>query len=177
MRYVALVRGINVRGKKLAMADLRAMLGDLGHEDVATYVQSGNAVFSSEREDPAELAAEIEEGIAAKLGLDVRVMVRTAPEIAAVIAGNPFPDADANPRRVHVVFLEREPDPERLAQIDPCQYEPDEFRIGDRTVYLRFPDGYHTAKLTNDFWERRLGMAGTARNWNTVMKINQMLAP
>lgn len=177
MRYVALVRGINVGGKKLAMADLRALLDELRHEDVATYVQSGNAVFSSEREDPAELAAEIEAGIAAKLGLDVRVLVRTAPEIAAVIAGNPFPDADANPKLVHVVFLEREPDPERLAQIDPRKYEPDEFRIGDRAVYLRFPNGYHTAKMTNDFWERRLGMAGTARNWNTVMKIGQMLAP
>jgi uncharacterized protein (DUF1697 family) len=172
MRYVALLRGINVGGnKKLSMADLRELLLSLGYADVMTYLQSGNALFTSPRDDPTELAQKIEHQIARDLGLQVSVLIRTRQELATVVEGNPFQSATATPTRLHVSFLSASPNGERLAEIDPGRFEPDEFRIGDRVIYLLLPDGFHGTKLTNEFWERRLGLRATTRNWNTVTKL------
>jgi len=172
MRYAALLRGINVGGnKKLPMADLRTLLSSLGHTDVTTYLQSGNALFTSPWDDPAALAQEIEQQIARDLGLAVRVLIRTPDELAEVIASNPFPDATATPTKLHVSFLSASPHAERLAAIDARQFEPDQFRVGDRAIYLWLPNGAAETKFTNDFWERRLGLTATTRNWNTVTKL------
>lgn len=103
MRYVALLRGINVgRNKRVAMSALRELLGALGHTDVTTYLQSGNALFTSPRDDPAGLAREIERRVARDLGLEVAVMVRTGEELARVVAGNPFPSATVDPARLQL---------------------------------------------------------------------------
>lgn len=172
MQYIALLRGINVGGhRKLPMADLRAVLCSLGYGGVTTYLQSGNALFSDPRDDPAELEREIEEGIARDLGLSVRVLIRTRDELARVIDDNPFPHATANPTQLHVSFLSTPPEGERLAGIDARQFEPDQFQVGDRVIYLQYPNGSARTKLTNDFWERRLGLSATARNWNTVTRL------
>jgi len=173
MRCVALLRGINVGGRtRLPMADLRVLLADLGHENVVTYLQSGNAVFEAGQNDADAIGRDIEAGITERLGLDVRVMIRTGEEMAAISAANPFAvEAARNPKTVHVSFLAAHPDSERLATIDPQQFAPDEFRLGDRAVYLHLAGGYHVSKITNDFWERRLGLPATTRNWNTVSKL------
>jgi uncharacterized protein (DUF1697 family) len=175
MRYVALLRGINVGGhKRISMADLRELLSSLEYTDVVTYILSGNALFTSPRKDPAKLAREIERRIVADLGHAVKVLIRTPEELAKIVAGNPFSDAETKPPRVYVSFLAEPADAERLSKIDPRMFEPEEFRVGDRVVYLRFPEGYQGAKLTNDFWERRLGLDATTRNWNTVTKLLSM---
>jgi len=175
VRYVALLRGVNVGGSnKISMADLRALLSSLGHEDVITYLQSGNAIFTSARQDPEALAAEIEDGIARELGLRITVLVRTPEELAAVIAGNPFPGVEANPTQLHVAFLTGPVEAERLAEIDARRFEPDELRPGDRALYLHYPNGAGRTKLTLDVCERRLGVSGTARNWNTVTKLFEL---
>lgn len=172
MRYVALLRGINVGGHaKVSMTDLRELLTSLGHTEVATYIQSGNALFTSPRERPDELAAEIEHRIALDLGLQVKVMIRTRNELAAVIEGNPFPLQEEKAAGVHVCFLSGDPDPARVATIDRGQFEPEEFRVGDRAIYLWYPNGTGRAKLTMPFLERSLGVSGTTRNWNTVTKL------
>jgi uncharacterized protein (DUF1697 family) len=172
MRYIALLRGINVGGHaKLPMADLRTLLGSLGYTDVSTYIQSGNAFFTSPNADPSALEEAIQESIARDLGLTVPVVIRTRDEMATVIARNPFPAVADSPTSLHVSFLSAQPDPARVAAIDPQQYLPDEFRMGDRVVYLWLPNGFQRTKLGNDRWERQLGVRATTRNWNTVNKL------
>lgn len=169
---MALLRGINVGGSnKISMADLRALLTSLGHEDVTTYLQSGNAIFTSAGEEPEALAAEIEHSIARDLGPRIRVLIRTPEELGAVIAANPFPQVEASPTRLHVAFLSGPVEAERLAEIDARRFEPDQLRLGDRAIYLHYPNGAGRTKLTLDVCERRLGVTGTARNWNTVTKL------
>lgn len=171
-RYAAFLRGINVGGrKKLAMDDLREILRSLGHAGVETYLQSGNALFTSTRTSAAALAGEIEEAITSRLGLDVKVLVRTAAELAAVAAANPFPAGTAEPSKLHVAFVSATPPADRLAKIDPSQFAPDELRAGDGVIYLWYPNGYGRTKLTNDVLERRLGVTATTRNWNTLTKL------
>jgi uncharacterized protein (DUF1697 family) len=172
MTYVALLRGINVGGhKKVSMTDLRGVLRSLGYTDISTYLQSGNALFSSARQEPEQLSLEIERGIAGQLRLEVRVMIRTPEELAAVVDANPFREATADPTRLHVSFLSAQPDVERLAAIDARQFEPERFHVGDRAIYLWYPSGAGQARLTNAILERRLGVSATARNWNTVTKL------
>jgi uncharacterized protein (DUF1697 family) len=176
MRYVALLRGINVGGHaKLSMTHLRELLQSLGYTDVMTYLQSGNALFTSPRDDPTELAREIEDQISRDLGLGIKVLIRTREELATVVDGNPFPNATMSPTRHHVSFLSAPPNGERLAEIDPRQFEPDQFRVGDQVMYLWYPDGSGRTKLSNEFWERRLKVSATTRNWNTVTKLLSLM--
>lgn len=171
-RYVALFRGINVGGhKKVAMGDLREVLGALGYEEVETYLQSGNALFTTAATESDAVGGEIAQALRSRLGMEVKVLVRTAGELAEVVEGNPFPEGTAEPKKLHVAFLSAAPDDERLAALDPAPYEPDELRLGDRAVYLWYPNGYGRTKLTNDVLERKLGVTATTRNWNTVVNL------
>jgi uncharacterized protein (DUF1697 family) len=170
--YIALLRGINVGGqKRVAMQDLRELLTSLGHGDVATYLQSGNAVFTSRRGDGARLAAEIEEQIAIRLNLDVPVMVRTRDDVARVVAANPLPEATSQPAQLHVAFLAANPKPDGFSTLEPSQFPDEDIRLGDGVLYIWYRNGVGRSKLTNDVLERRLGVATTLRNWNTVTKL------
>jgi uncharacterized protein (DUF1697 family) len=102
-------------------------------------------------------------------------MARSHEELATMIDANPFQDAAARPTELHVSFLSALPDEERLREIDPRQFEPDEYRFGDRVMYLRCPNGLGRSKLAAYPWERRLGLRATSRNWNTVSKLRSML--
>jgi uncharacterized protein (DUF1697 family) len=167
--YVAMLRGINVSGrKKIKMSDLHALFEGLGHTAVTTYIQSGNVVFTSPGK-AASLASEIEQHIVDELGFEVPVVLRTKAELAKVIAGNPFAKADL--AKVHVTFLERKPEPALVRALDGHSSPPDEFRILGREVYMHCPTGMGKTKLTNAVWERRLQTKATARNWNTVTKL------
>ena len=171
--YVALLRGINVGGRtKIAMADLRKLFADLGAEDVTTYVQSGNVVFRSGAAATA-LARSIEERIAGELGLRVTVVIRTAAELAKVVAGSPFA---AEPTQLHVVFLAEKPPAARVRALDATRGAPDEFRVVGREVYLHYPSGSGRSKITNAWFEKELGVAGTARNWRTVTALAGLAA-
>lgn len=176
MRYAALLRGINVGGHaKLSMPALRELLASAGYAGVTTYIQSGNVVFTSEDDDPERLARDIERRIAGDLGLNVTVLIRTGEELAAVVASNPFPDAVSAPSTLHVSFLSATPSAEQIATIDRQRFEPDEFGVGDRVIYLHYPNGAGRAKITNELWERRFALRATSRNWNTVNKLLAMV--
>lgn len=176
MRYVALIRGINVGGSaKLPMSRLRDSMTALGYTEVATYIQSGNVVFTSPRTDPAELEEEIEGRIAQDSGLQVSVLVRTAAEVVAVIERNPFPAAAEQPTTLHVSFLSAAPDSEVVRALDPQAFAPEEYRFDDRVMYLHVPEGLGRSKIAAYPWERRLGVRVTTRNWNTVNKLRDML--
>jgi len=179
--YLALLRGINVGSRqRMSMADLKALLTGLGHTDVSTFLQSGNALFSSQRADPDVMAAELERAITENLGMTVRCLVRERAELQRVVDCNPLADLVTDPARYQVTFLNARPDPARLAEIDPAAYLPERFAAGEREIYVWYPEGIRDAKLTNTFFERKLGgkakdVVGTSRNWNTVTKLLKML--
>ncbi|SHN29636.1 DUF1697 domain-containing protein [Cryptosporangium aurantiacum] len=178
--YLALLRGINVsRHQRIAMADLRALLTGLGHTDVATHLQSGNAVFRSKKKDPDALAAAIESAITAELGLTVRVLVRDDADLRRVVEDNPLVDVATDPSKLLVTFLSAPTGPAELDAVDPSTYAPEVMAVGEREVYVWYPDGVRKAKLNPPFFEKRYPkdarVAATARNWNTLTKLLTMM--
>jgi uncharacterized protein (DUF1697 family) len=165
-----MLRGINVTGhNRIRMEDLRALVAGLGHSDVSTYIQSGNVIFRGpEGADPATIARGLEAAIAAELGLDVAVLLRSREELAAVTGSNPFLAGGADPRYLHATFLGEAPAAATVNALAVPDVAPDEYRILDREIYLHTPNGYGRTKLNNAFWERKLGLPATTRNWNTV---------
>ncbi|MHB8465324.1 MAG: DUF1697 domain-containing protein [Acidimicrobiales bacterium] len=174
--WIALLRGINVGGKrKLAMADLRLVLESLGLGEVRTVLQSGNALFAGPQVAAAKLERQIEAGIAADLDLDVKVLVRTADELAATYDDNPFVSRRVAAKELHVAFLSAPAEADKVAALDAKAFAPDEFRVGERAIYLRLPNGVTGSKLPN--WERALGVSVTVRNWNTVSRLRDLSQP
>jgi uncharacterized protein (DUF1697 family) len=170
--YAALLRGINLGSRnKIAMADLRDLFERLGAEDVSTYVQSGNVVFASSVPQ-AGLARAIEQRIAADLGLEIAVLLRTRAQLAKLLRANPF--AGEGDSALHVTFLAETPARARVRALDPARSEPDEFRVAGREVYLYCPKGYGVSKLSNAWFEKQLGVAATTRNWRTVTKLAEL---
>ena len=170
--YIALLRAINVGGtKKLLMAELRAMFEAAGCADVRTYIQSGNVVFRAEPVLAARIPELIEAEIAETKGFQVPVVTRTAAELDAVVSGNPFLAAGAEPTKLHVGFLAEAPSATRIANLDPDRSPPDAFEVRGREVYLHFPNGTARSKLTVDYFDRTLGTTITIRNWRTVGKL------
>ncbi|MCX4528729.1 MULTISPECIES: DUF1697 domain-containing protein [unclassified Streptomyces] len=178
-KFAALLRGINVGGsKKVPMADLRQVLEGLGHGDVQTYLQSGNAVFSTtEAEpDPVTLARELEAAIEARFGFKVACLVVDGAYLRAVAAACPFPAAELEGKQLHATFLSEQPGEERFAGIDGPSYLPEEYRIGDRVLYLYAPNGMGRSKLGEVLARPALlkGIDATTRNWNTVVKLVEL---
>jgi uncharacterized protein (DUF1697 family) len=172
--YVALLRGINLGAhKKVSMSDLRALFTDLGAEDVATYVQSGNVVFRS-GDSAGELTQALEKRIRRDLCHDVNVLLRTQRQLAELVAGNPFADRTSELTKLHVTFLADKPDPARVRKLDPRLAEPDEFRVIGQEVYLHTPNGYGRSKLSNAYFEKQLDVSATTRNWRTVTKLAEL---
>jgi uncharacterized protein (DUF1697 family) len=170
--YVALLRGINVSGqRKVPMARLRALCEALGYTDVTTYLQSGNVVFRAPRRSTTALASALEERIAAELGFDVPVLVRTEQALRAVATANPLLDGSIDPASLHVVFLDGRPSTTALDAIDAARFAPDRFAARGSEIYLSCPNGYGRTKLTNTFFERQLDTRATTRNWKTVTNL------
>ncbi|MGO8956240.1 MAG: DUF1697 domain-containing protein [Streptosporangiaceae bacterium] len=174
MRYAAFLRGINVGGhNKVPMAELRALLTELGYADLATHLQSGNAVFSSAA-PAAELEQQIGDAVAARLGVNCAIMVRTGAELAAAVTGSPLGAEPENPSRYFVAFLSAQPAAAVLGALEGVSFEPDALWVYGREAYLWCPAGAGDTKLTNAALEKRLGVAATARNWTTVTKLATM---
>jgi uncharacterized protein (DUF1697 family) len=172
MRYAALLRGINVGGnKKIAMAQLRELLADLGYADVVTHLQSGNAVFTSPSQDPQELASAIADGIADRFEMSVSVVIRTGDELATALSSSPLPGDPENPSRFFVAFLSAPPAQASIEALAAQSFDPDKIWVRGREAYLWCPNGAADTVLTNAFLEKRLGVTATSRNWNTVTKL------
>jgi uncharacterized protein (DUF1697 family) len=174
--YVAMLRSINVGGRnRIPMADLRALISSLGFGDVVTYVQSGNVVLTGSGSAPG-VARTIEERITADLGLAVPVLVRTKQQLRRTLADTPFGQLDADPKTIHVTFLAERPDPALVAglQAKAGTFGPDSFEVIGSEVHLHCPGGYGETALNNAFFERRLGVVATTRNWRTVTTLAEM---
>jgi uncharacterized protein (DUF1697 family) len=158
------------------MDALKELYESLGLQGVATYIQSGNVVFTSDDADPVQLARQIEEAFANSFGFQSNVMVRTADEFSNIIANNPFqnePMKESN--RIVVMFLATYPVSTALEDIQKAYTGPEELHITGQEVYIYYPEGIGRSKLTNTFLEKKLKSAGTARNWNTVLRLQQMI--
>lgn len=173
--YVSLLRGINVSGRnRIPLADLRALYEAQGHHDVSTYVQSGNVVSTTSTRSAAAVARAIERAIADDLGLDVAVLVRTPADLARVLAGNPFVSRSADATKHHVTFLAGPATLTKVDALDGDAFSPDRFAVRGHEVYVSCPGGYGRTKINNAWFERKLGVAATTRNWKTVTQLAEL---
>jgi uncharacterized protein (DUF1697 family) len=155
------------------MADLRALLTDLGYDDVLTHLQSGNVVLTTAA-TPAKLKRELEQQLAAELDLETEVFVRTRQELADVIARNPLSAVADNPARYLVSFLAKKPPAEVAGALRGAAVAPERLAISGREIYSWHPNGIHGSKLAAMLGKRRPGFTATARNWNTVTKLLEL---
>ena len=171
--YIALLRGINVGGKNLIpMAGLRAMAEKLGYQEPKTLLQSGNMVFSAEEKDPAVVERNLEAAIATHFGKEIKVLIRSAADWAAIIAANPFADETAaDPSHLLVVPTREEVPAPRLADLRAMIEGREKIEAVGRTLYVVFPDGIGHSKVAGKFTDKNLGTHSTGRNWNTVIKL------
>ena len=172
--YISILRGINVSGqKKILMTDLKALYETLGFENVSTYIQSGNVIFTTRKLLlNKDLTKKIEEAIFKKYDFDVPVIIRTGDEMEKVLAANPLlKEKNINVEKFHATFLEEEPSPEKIKLTRDLDYSPDKFRILGKEVYLYCPNGYGSTKLSNIFFESKLKVKATTRNWKTVNQL------
>jgi uncharacterized protein (DUF1697 family) len=176
-RYAALLRGVNVSGhRKVAMADLRALVGDLGFDEVETYRQSGNVVFSSTSRSAGRVAGTVEAALREALGYDdLDVLVRSPTELDRLASENPFLAAGADPATCHVTFLKDDPAKEPPADLTPGGGA-DGFAFTTGAVYVHCPNGYGRTKLTNGYFETVSGVRATTRNWATLLALCDLTA-
>lgn len=177
--YIALLRGINVGGHKMvAMAELRDLVARLGFNDVRTVLQSGNLVFTCGERSCERLERTLEAEVAKRLAVQTTFFLRRAAEWTAVISGNPFPrEAERDPSRLLVTFLRDEPQAKDVKALQAAITGPEIFRVKGRHAYFVFPIGVGTTRLTPALIEKKLGTAGTGRNWNTVLKLGALVTP
>lgn len=175
--YVALLRGINVGGnKKIKMAELREQLTDLGLTDVKTLLQSGNVVFRSPETSGEKLQTLLSDETEKRLGVRCDYYVRTAKEWEAIIAGNPFPEmAKDDPSHLLVVVTATDPVVKDVEAVQAAIKGPEVIAIGPQCLYITFPDGIGTSKIDRVPGYNKLQAKGTGRNWNTVLKIADLL--
>ncbi len=180
VRSGAFLRGVNVGGVKVVMAELRAMAEGLGFSDVKTLLQSGNLVVADPQgRSTADLETLLEAATKAKFGRAIDYMIRTPQELAAAIAANPFPEmAKDDPSHLVVHFLKgKAPDHAAIAALNAAITGPEKAAAVGRELYITYPDGIGTSKLSNSLIEKALGrQRATGRNWNTVLNMAALLA-
>lgn len=171
-----MLRGINVSGHKLIkMEELRNMCDDLGLKNTKTYIQSGNIVFQDKKTSTDTLAKKIAKKITDTFDFEVPVMVKEAKELMEVLNNNPFLiKRKEDIAKLHVTFLSEIPDKEAVEKIKEGPYASDEWIVNGQAVYLFCPNGYGTTKLTNTFFEHKLKVTATTRNWKTITELAKM---
>jgi uncharacterized protein (DUF1697 family) len=173
--YVALLRGINLGStRRVAMADLRALLEELGCTDVRTLLQSGNAVLTTPTRSARAVGKDIEAAISGRLGMDVRVVVRTPAELAAIVAADPLGEQVSDHSRAMVLFCERKVPAAAAAALRTADVAPDVVVVEGREVYLWMPEGLHRARAPRAVERADLGPAAKMRNWRTVTRLAEM---
>ncbi len=178
MQYISLLRGINVSGqKKIKMQDLRALYEGLGFKEVDSYIQSGNVVFNTKKSKASTLEKKIALAISKAYGFEVPVMVLEKEEWSYLQQHNPFQEKQSEfPKALHCTILEKAPSQEGLDRLADYSFLPDEFVVDGRYIYVFCPNGYGRTKITNNFFESKLKLRATTRNWRSVNTIGEMLA-
>ena len=174
--YIALLRGINVSGqKKVRMIDLKSHLEELGFQNIQTYIQSGNIIFQQKETGLPLLEARIKQKILEKYGFDVPVIIKTPPELVHVLEHNPFlNDPAKDPKRMYVTFLSDIPSSTLVTALKAINHSPEEYVLDRKNIYGFSPSGFGRAKMSNNFFENKLKVTATTRNWATVNKLAEM---
>jgi uncharacterized protein (DUF1697 family) len=174
--YIAILRGINVGGKKpMKMQALKDLFEKLGFENVQTYIQSGNVVFKYKKENVDTIATTLSKNILKIFGFEVPVLVLGAKELQGIVDNNNFlQDNEKDLAFLHVTFLEKKPTLELAKNLQKYDFTPDEFLIQDKAIYLYCPNSYSSSKLSNTFLENKLKVTATTRNWKTVNELLRM---
>ena len=176
-RYVALLRGINLGPRRrLAMADLRTALEELGYDEVRTHLQSGNAVFRAGTRSATAVKKAVQGAVSAAAGFDVEVVVRTPVQLADLVTADPFSGVATDPARCLVVFLDRAPAHQWLAELDDDARAPEQLAVYRNHLVLWLPHGVHASKLAALAADSKAGGAATARNWKVVTKLAELAA-
>ena len=171
---VALLRGVNVgAAKRVAMADLRALVEGLGFADVRTLLNSGNVVYSAPGVSPRAAAGRIQEALAARLGVSAQVVALTAAELTAAVAVNPLAAVADNPSRLLVAVIAGQTSRALLEPLTAQDWAPEALALGARVAYLWCPDGVVASRLSAAV-ARLLGDAVTSRNWTTMVKLQAL---
>ncbi len=171
-----MLRGINMTGHNtIKMTGLTDMFRHLGYTDPETYIQSGNIVFTCHKENIDNASSEIRKAILSEFNLNIAVISRTSDEMKEIISVNPFPvEPGFDPSKMAVVFLELKPSEAQVREVAGIDYPPDKFHINNREIYVYCPNGFGKTKLYTNFFESKMKVTGTARNWRTVNKLLEM---
>ena len=174
-KFIALLRGINVSGQKqIKMSDLKILFEELNFTNVQTYIQSGNVIFSAKEKSIQKLEDKIASGIKRKFDFNVQVVVITPEEIEYVLKSNPFIKRKKDADKLYVTFLGNNPSDENIKRLNNIDYSPEEYIIDGRYIYLFVPNGYGKAKLNNNFFENKLKVSATTRNWKSVNQLFEL---
>ncbi len=175
--YIAILRGINVSGKNIIkMAEFRELLSELDFENINTYIQSGNIVFTYKKENAGKLEEIIKNKIKEHYNYDVPVLVREAAYFNSIINNNPFlKGREEDTKFLHVTYLSEKPKIENIEKTNALDFPPDEFIINENKVFVFCPNGYGKTKINNTFFEKKLGVSATTRNWKTTLKLLEMV--
>lgn len=175
--FLSILRGINVSGQKMIkMPDIKALYEELGFKNVSTYIQSGNVIFESK--DDKNLSKKIEAEIKKKYGFEVPVLILKKEELQNIISGNPFlKEKNIDEERMYVTYLAEQPATENLEKIKTIDFSPERFIIKEKAVYLYVPKPatYGNTKLNNNFFENKLKVKATTRNWKTTNEVFKIM--
>ena len=172
--YIALIRGINLGGKNmLPMKELVAILEGLGARNIKTYIQSGNAVFTSREKNPSRLARTIGTEIKQRRGFEPKILLLELKDLEHAMQQNPFPEAEANPPALHLSFLVSAPTKPNLQALEGLKKASERFQLRGSVFYLHAPEGVGRSKLAANA-EKLLGVSMTDRNWRTVCTLCEM---
>ncbi|MCF8240655.1 MAG: DUF1697 domain-containing protein [Melioribacteraceae bacterium] len=173
--YIALFRAINVTGHNLLpMKELKALLENLGAENVKTYIQSGNVLIKHNEKNKTMLADKIKSAVKKKYGFEPKVLLFKKKEIEKAYKSNPFPGGEENPKTLHAFFLTQKPGNPNFTKMDEIKLSTEQFKLIDNILYFYAPDGVGRSKLAARI-EKLLGVAATGRNWRTVQKLVEMV--
>jgi uncharacterized protein (DUF1697 family) len=174
--YLALLRGVNVGGKnKLPMKELSELFTAAGCADVRTFIQSGNVVFRASAAATAKVPVQVGAKITERFGFRTPIVLRSAEQLRAVVAGNPFLQMGVPEETLHVMFLADSPRDQAVAGLDPNRSPGDTYIVRGAEIFLQLPNGAGQSKLTNAYFDSKLATIGTSRNWRTVTKLLAMM--
>jgi uncharacterized protein (DUF1697 family) len=174
--YITLLRGINMTGHNaIKMNRLANLFRQLGYTDAETYIQSGNIVFTCHNSSIDDVSSEIRKAILSEFNFDIAVITRTPDEMKKIISANPFlGEPGFDPSKMAVLFLELKPSDAQILKVADIDYPPDRFHINGSEIYVYCPNGFGKTKLYTNFFEAKMKVTGTARNWRTVNKLMEM---
>jgi uncharacterized protein (DUF1697 family) len=174
---VSFLRGINMTGhNSMKMNDLADLYRKIGYADAETFIQSGNVIFSRTDASPEyDIGLKIEKAILEKFNYTVPAMVRTVPEIKNLFSSNPFLNEEGfDPAKMAVIFLHKETTDAQIQKVINIDYPPDKFKILGKEIFIYCPNGFGRTKIYTNFFEKKMGVIGTGRNWKTITTILNM---